>query len=127
MTVALILVLPRTASGSSRWRLALVAATAVAALSPQSVPAIGDIAPISGRFPVPHLPDLSLLPGLLLPALSLAIIGLVQGAGISRSVPNGDGRLGDSAAIRRPGRRQRRLRASSAGRRRRLVQATRST
>ena len=35
------------------------------------------------------------MPGLVIPALSLAIIGLVQGAGISRSVPNADDTLGD--------------------------------
>jgi SulP family sulfate permease len=56
---------------------------------------VGDIAPIPRALPVPQPPDLSLVPGLLLPALSLAIIGLVQAAGIGRSVPNADGRLGD--------------------------------
>ena len=46
---------------------------------------------------MPQLPDLALVPALLLPALSLVIIGLVQGAGISRTVPNADGTLGDTS------------------------------
>ena len=32
-----------------------------------------------------------------MPALSLVIIGLVQGAGISRTVPNADGSFGDTS------------------------------
>ncbi len=43
------------------------------------------------------LPDLALVPSLLLPAVSLTIIGLVQGAGISRTVPNPDGVYGDAS------------------------------
>jgi sulfate permease, SulP family len=95
-TVAFIVLVQRT-----RFRLYAMAAAlvvvsaAVAALGLTSVPVVGDIAPIPGSFPVPRLPDISLAPGLLVPALSLAIIGLVQGAGISRSVPNADDSLGD--------------------------------
>ncbi len=57
----------------------------------------GDIAPIPSSFPLPHLPDLALVPGLLLPALSLAIIALVQGTGIGTSVANADGSYGDTS------------------------------
>jgi SulP family sulfate permease len=39
----------------------------------------------------------SLVPTLVLPALSLVIIGLVQGAGISRTVANVDGSFGDTS------------------------------
>jgi SulP family sulfate permease len=73
----------------------VVATLAVALLQLTSVRVVGDIAPIPSSFPLPHLPHLSLALQLLLPAVSLAIIGLVQGAGISASVPNADGRLGD--------------------------------
>jgi SulP family sulfate permease len=41
------------------------------------------------------LPQLSLVLSLLLPALSVAIIGLVQGAGVSQGTPNPDGRYPD--------------------------------
>ena len=53
--------------------------------------------PSRARCRWPQLPDLSLVPSLLLPALSLVIIGLVQGAGISRTVPNADGSFGDTS------------------------------
>ncbi len=95
-TVALILLLMRSRLRLFAMAAALVVITAVVALlGLASVLVVGDIAPIPSSFPLPHLPDLSLAPRLLLPALSLALIGLVQAAGISRSVPNADGGLGD--------------------------------
>ena len=71
----------------------------MALLGLTSVAVVGDIAPIPSGFPLPHLPDLALVPGLLLPALSLAIIGLVQGAGIGRAVPDRDGTRATQAGI----------------------------
>lgn len=46
-------------------------------------------------FPRPTLPDLSLLPQLVIGALSLALIGLIQGAEVSKTIPNSNGRYGD--------------------------------
>jgi SulP family sulfate permease len=43
------------------------------------------------------LPDVTLVPELLLPALSLALVGLVQGAGISANFPNEDGTYPDAS------------------------------
>jgi len=97
-TVGLTLALSRTRLRLLAVAVALVVVTAgVALLDPPSVAVVGDIAPIPGRLPLPRLPDVSLLPELLLPALALAIIGLVQGAGISRSVRNADGTWGDTS------------------------------
>ncbi len=97
-TVALVLVLRRTRLKLYAMAVALVLLTvAVWALGLTSVAVVGDIAPIPRSLPLPQLPDLSLAPSLLLPAVSLAIIGLVQGAGISRTVPNPDGNLGDAS------------------------------
>jgi SulP family sulfate permease len=59
------------------------------------VPTVGDIASIPRALPQFALPDLSLVPSLLLPALSVAVIGLVQGAGVSQGTPNPDGRYPD--------------------------------
>jgi sulfate permease, SulP family len=96
VTVAIVLLLSRTTIRLFAMAVALVAGTAIAVLPAfSSVATIGDIAPITGGFPAPQVPDLALVPQLLLPALSLTIIGLVQGAGISRSVRNGDGHHGD--------------------------------
>ena len=38
------------------------------------------------------LPDLSLIPALIMPAIAIGIIGLVQGAGVGQSYPNPDGK-----------------------------------
>jgi SulP family sulfate permease len=97
-TVALIVLLMTTRFKLFAMVTALVVVTAlVALLGLSSVPVVGDIAPITSSLPLPHVPDVSLALPLLLPAVSLAIIGLVQGAGISRSVPDVDGRLSDTS------------------------------
>jgi sulfate permease, SulP family len=97
VTVALVVVLRRTRLRLFAMALALATMTAaVALLGLPSVAVVGDIAPIPRSLPLPRLPDLALVPTLLLPALSLVIIGLVQGAGISRTVPNADGSFGDT-------------------------------
>jgi sulfate permease, SulP family len=44
---------------------------------------------VKRALPVPVLPDLALIPGLLVPALSLAFVGLVQGAGVSAATVRG--------------------------------------
>jgi SulP family sulfate permease len=57
-----------------------------------AVPTVGDIATIPRALPDLSLPDPSLVLSLLLPAFSVAVIGLVQGAGVSQGTPNPDGR-----------------------------------
>ena len=46
---------------------------------------------------MPKLPDLSLIPALWLDAIALAIIALIQGAGVSKGYPNPDGAYPDSS------------------------------
>ena len=97
-TVLLVLVLRRTRLKLFAMALALLVMTVVVALLDlPSVKLVGDIAPIPRALPWPQLPDFSLAPRLVLPAVSLVIIGLVQGAGISRTVPNADGTFGDTS------------------------------
>jgi len=57
-----------------------------------AVPTVGSISAIPRELPQLALPQLSLVLTLLVPALSIAIIGLVQGAGVSQGTPNPDGR-----------------------------------
>jgi SulP family sulfate permease len=57
-----------------------------------AVPTVGNIASIPRALPQLSLPDPSLFLTLLLPAFSVAVIGLVQGAGVSQGTPNPDGR-----------------------------------
>jgi SulP family sulfate permease len=93
LTIAIILVLDRTRLGNFSMLFAMVlASAAVPLLGWDSVPTVGDIADIPSSLPLPQLPDLSLALGLLLPALSLTIVALVQGAGVSKSYANPDGR-----------------------------------
>jgi len=60
-----------------------------------TVPTVGGISAIPRELPQLTLPQLSLVLSLWLPALSVAIIGLVQGAGVSQGTPNPDGRYPD--------------------------------
>lgn len=98
VTVALILLLNRTAVRKFSMVVAFVAATvATAVIGLGSVALVGDIASIPSSLPQFSLPDLSYLPRLIVPAIAIAAIGLVQGAGVSKSVPNPDGTYGDAS------------------------------
>ena len=57
-----------------------------------TVKIVRDIAGIPSNLPQLTLPTPDYLVPLLLPALSVAIIGLVQGAGVGQAYPNPDGR-----------------------------------
>jgi SulP family sulfate permease len=59
------------------------------------IPLVDDIATIPRSLPFPMLPGLDLIFELLLPAAAIAIIGLVQGAGVGQSYPNPDGTYPD--------------------------------
>jgi SulP family sulfate permease len=56
---------------------------------------VRDIADVPSALPHLVMPDLALIPSLLLPAISIGIIGLVQGAGVSQTFPNPDGKFSD--------------------------------
>lgn len=58
---------------------------------------VGDVATIPRSLPAPLLPNLDYLPDLILPAVAIAVIGLVQGAGVGQSYPNPDGRFPDTS------------------------------
>ena len=57
---------------------------------------VGDIATVPRSLPLPMLPVLADIPALIVPAVSLAFVGLVQGAGVSAGFPNPDGSAPDS-------------------------------
>jgi SulP family sulfate permease len=56
---------------------------------------IGDISAIPRALPELALPRLDLVLQMLLPAFSVALIGLIQGAGVSQGIPNPDGKFPD--------------------------------
>ncbi|MFC1921646.1 SulP family inorganic anion transporter [Chloroflexota bacterium] len=67
----------------------------VVIIDPASVAVVGDSTLIPRSFPSLNLPDLSIVPALIGPALAIAIIALVTGAGVSGSIPNPDGEYPD--------------------------------
>jgi SulP family sulfate permease len=60
-----------------------------------TVQTVGDIATIPRSLPQLALPPLALIFSMLLPAFSVAMIGLIQGAGVSQGTPNPDGKYPD--------------------------------
>ncbi len=98
VTIALILALERTRLGPLGLVLAVIITSAVTvALRWDGVATVNDISTIPRSLPVPAAPIIRLVPSLLVPALSLAFVGLVQGAGVSASFPNPDGRYPDAS------------------------------
>jgi SulP family sulfate permease len=96
LTMVLILVLDRTRLTNFSMVIAILVGSAAAYfLSLSSVQVVGDIAEIPRSIPTPRLPELSLVPKLFGPAMAVAVIGLVQGAGVGRSYANPDGNYPD--------------------------------
>ena len=97
-TIALIVLLERTHLGSFGLVLAVIITSAAAALLGWAgVATLNDLGVIPSSLPVPKLPVLRLVPALVIPALSLAFVGLVQGAGVSANFPNPDGSYPDTS------------------------------
>jgi SulP family sulfate permease len=99
LTIALILLLNRTRASKYGMIIALVITTLLAWIwSPEALALVGDIATLGGEGGLLEnitLPDFRYAPAMVSSALALAIIGLVQGAGVSQSYPNPDGRYPD--------------------------------
>lgn len=97
-TVGLIVVLERTPLRSLGLVVAVVATSAaVHLLSWDRVATLNDLGVTLSGLPRPELPLLRDLPALLVPAVSLAFVGLVQGAGISANFVNPDGSYPDAS------------------------------
>ena len=90
-TIVLIILLERTKLDSLGMVVAIVITSAAVVITGWEVAQLTDIADIPRSLPGPVVPLWSAIPALLIPALSLAFIGLVQGAGISANFPNPDG------------------------------------
>ncbi len=91
-TIALILIIDRTPIRKFSMVLALgLVSLAVWLLGTPGIAVVEDVSAIPDSLPRPVMPDLTLVPELLVGALSVAIIGLVQAAGVSKTVPNPDG------------------------------------
>ncbi len=93
LTIILILTLEKTSLKSLGMVVAMLVSSLVAQLlGADAVARVRDIAEIPGSLPLPMLPSPAVFPYLILPALSMTFVGLMQGASITQSVPNPDGR-----------------------------------
>jgi len=91
-TLALIVLLNRTRAAQLSMAIALLAATLVVWLAGlDSVATVNDAALIPSGFPALVMPQWSLVAAVFPAAAALAIIGLVQGVGVSKTIPNPDG------------------------------------
>ena len=95
--LVLLVVLAATPLRQVRALVALVIPTALAWWAgSDSVALVEDVGKVPQGLPLPHLPELSQLsPSLLTAALSIAVVVLVQGAGVAESAPNPDGSRSD--------------------------------
>jgi SulP family sulfate permease len=97
-TITLIVLLERTRLGALGLVVAVVVTSAaVAVFGWQDVATLNDLGEIPRSLPLPQMPSLALVPVLLVPAVSLAFVGLVQGASISANYPNPDGAFPDAS------------------------------
>ncbi len=96
-TIILILVLERTKLGSLGLVVAVIGTSAMVTLLGWDVAQLRDIADIPRSLPMPMMPLFSAIPALVVPAFSLAFVGLIQGAGISSNFPNPDGTYPDAS------------------------------
>lgn len=96
ITILFIIVLRTTRVGSLGLVIAVVAGSVCAVLLnlwvSDPVVQLRDIVDVPRGLPAPVLPSLSDVPVLIVPAISLAFIGLVQGAAVSAGIPTSDGR-----------------------------------
>lgn len=97
LTIALILGLERTRLGALSLVVAVVGGSVVVPLFSWEVAQLSDIVTIPDGLPRPMTPLFGSIPSLIVPALSLAFVGLVQGAGITANFPNPDGSYPDAS------------------------------
>ena len=96
VTMAGVVLLVRTPLRSLGLVVAVILGSALAALFTfvleQPVLKVDDLVSVPSGLPGPVLPSVSDIPTLIIPALSLAFVGLVQGAAVAGAFPNRDGR-----------------------------------
>lgn len=91
--LVLAVLLPRTKLRSVGRLVAVVVPSLLVAFSGADVQIVSDVGKIAGTIPAPHIPRFALVDILdvLTGALSLSIVTLVQGVGVSQNVPSRDG------------------------------------
>jgi SulP family sulfate permease len=92
LTLGIIVAVNMTRFAKFSMLIGLLVSTLVAILvQPEGVPLVGDIAAFTGGLLQFQMPNFLYAPNMMASAVAIAIIGLVQGAGVSQSYPNPDG------------------------------------
>ena len=94
VTLGLIIWLERTRLGGLGLVVAIVLGSGLAVLFEHwghHIEAVGDVTQMPDGLPLVTMPVFSEMPSLIVPAVALAFVGLVQGAGVSAAFPNPDG------------------------------------
>lgn len=92
---AIFTVIKRTASYATL--ISLISVSVVTVLVGVKVPLVSGIASIPRSLPPLTLPDVTVMPQLMLGAVAIALVALAQAAGISAAVPNPDGSRSDAS------------------------------
>ena len=95
LTMAIVLLVERTRAKNFAFFAALVIAGAVAFAFKLDAPTLRTVADIPRALPTFHIPSFALVVPMAIPAVSVALVGLVQGGGVSKAIPNRDGRYPD--------------------------------
>lgn len=97
-TIFLIMTLEKTRLGALGMVAAMIVASLLAPLFGwEGVKMLNDIAQVPSSLPRLTLPALNLVPVLIVPSFSLAFVGLMQGASITKSYINPDGKFPDAS------------------------------
>ena len=75
--------------------LPIIITTLLVRITDLNITLVGDLSAIPAGLPAPAIPDLTLAPGLIVPALALAILGLVMAVGVTEKTPEPDGTIAD--------------------------------
>jgi SulP family sulfate permease len=101
VTIVLIVTLEKTRLKALGMVVAIMLGSAVAValnwFDLVDIELLNDITDVPRSLPRPQLPLLGVVPELIIPAVSLAFVGLVQGAGISANFTNPDGSYPDAS------------------------------
>jgi SulP family sulfate permease len=98
-TLGIIVILQHTRLKAVALVVALLAATlGVFLMHWNSVELVGALSRIPRGLPSPAVPDFRMIPQLLIPALSLAVLGLSVAAGVSQNYPEPDGTMPDASS-----------------------------
>ena len=97
-TIGIIILFGRTRLRNYSLAIALLlASVAVLVLGLESVATVGQSFEIAAAFPTPILPSWEMVGSLIMPAIAIGLLGLIQAAGISQTIPNPDGQFPDAS------------------------------